>query len=103
MLAYQTQSAQVLSDMMAEFSEPVFIPVMVEMFSKMLVISAEQNFECSRPNLCKKKKTLPTFSKQLNYAYINHKKTCNQWRAAGRPSDNLHPMKIEKLQSFYIF
>lgn len=84
---------------MAEFTEPLFIPVMVEMFSKMLVISAEHNFECSKPKLNQKKKTILTFSKQLNDANLDHKKTCKQWRAAGRPSDNLHPMKIKKLQS----
>ena len=44
---YQNETAEVLSEMMSNFDEPFFIPVLCEMFSKTLVISAEHNFECS--------------------------------------------------------
>ena len=65
----------------------------------MLVISAEQNFDISRPNLNKKKKLTPGFSKEHLDAYNQHEKICNEWRAAGRPQSNLHPAKNAKLKS----
>ena len=49
MTNYHTQSAKMLKDMMEGCVEPLFIPVLSEMFSKILVISAEQNFHCSSP------------------------------------------------------
>ena len=65
----------------------------------MLVISAELNFECSKPNHNPKKKKGPQFSKQLSDAYMEHKQICKQWRAAGRPTQISHPMKVKKLES----
>ena len=69
------------------------------MCSKTLVISAEQNFEVSKPNLNKKKKQFPNFSKERKVAYSEHEKTRKLWRAAGRPKSNLHPSKAAKLKS----
>ena len=37
----------------------------------MLVISAEQNFECSEPKLNQKRKNLPTYSRQLTECFEN--------------------------------
>ena len=96
---YQNQSAQVLGEMMTEFDQPIFIPVLSEMFSKMLVISAELNFECSKPNYNSKKKNGPQFSRQLSEAYSEHKRICKEWRAVGRPTEKTNPMKIRKLES----
>ena len=48
MFEYQTQSADILSELMSNFDEPIFIPVLSEMISNALVISAEENFECSQ-------------------------------------------------------
>ena len=62
---YQTQTAEIIGEMMSTFDQPFFIPALVEMFSRMLVVSAEHNFECSQPSN-KKMKVLPTFSKELN-------------------------------------
>ena len=45
----ELQSADILGELMSNFDEPIFIPVLSEMFSKALVLSAEQNFECSQP------------------------------------------------------
>ena len=42
---YQKQSAEVLKDMIKQFNQPELIPIMSELFSKMLVISADNNFE----------------------------------------------------------
>ena len=69
------------------------------MFSKMLVISAEHNFETSKPNLNKKKKQFPGFSKEHISAYQEHERICREWRKAGRPSSNSNPAKLAKLKS----
>ena len=99
MTGYQTQTARVLSEMLVDCNEPFFLPVVTEMFSKMLVISAQQNFECSNPMKNQKKNKTPKFSKQTSDAYFEHKQICKQWREAGRPTDNSNPMKMKKLQS----
>ena len=46
---YQAQTAQVLQEMFSRFNMVEHIPTLTEMCSKMLVISAEQNFETSNP------------------------------------------------------
>ena len=96
---YQKQTFNVLSDLFEVFQGPEFIPALSEMCSKMLVISAEQNYEVSKPNLNKKKKQFPGFSKEHLKAYIEHEKICRQWRISGRPQSNLHPAKAAKLKS----
>ena len=98
MLGYQTQSADILGELMSNFDEPIFIPVLSEMFSKALVLSAEQNFECSQP-IKKQVKNLPIFSKEVNQAYQDHRRICSDWRTAGRPSDKHNIFKMQKLQS----
>ena len=54
---YQKQTSEKLKDLLLRFKKPEFIPVLCELFSKMLVISAEQNFETinSKSKLTKKK------------------------------------------------
>ena len=66
---YQNQTHSVLNNLLKCYDGPEFIPALSEMFSKMLVISAEQNFETSKPNLNKKKKQFPGFSKEHISAY----------------------------------
>ena len=83
---------------MEAFQGPEFIPALSEMFSKMLVLSAEQNFETIKPRVNKKKKNVPKFSKEHVEAYHNHQKICQLWRGAGRPQSNLHPAKAAKLE-----
>ena len=46
---YQSESARVLNNLLLEFNEPEYIPLLSELFSKMLVLSAENNFETSQP------------------------------------------------------
>ena len=96
---YQNETAELLSEMMSTFDEPLFIPVLCEMFSKTLVISAEHNFECSKPVKKQNTKNFPTFSEELNKAYKEHKHICEEWRSAGRPRDNHHVLKMRKVQS----
>ena len=96
--AYQEQTFTVLSDLFQNLEGPEFIPALAEMCSKTLVISAEQNFETSKPKK-KKKKPSPVFSKEHINAYKQHEKICQQWRAAGRPQSSLHPAKSAKLAS----
>ena len=67
------------------------------MFSKTLVISAEHNFECSVPSKKRIIRNYPTFSETLDKAYQEHKQICEEWRAAGRPVDNDHLLKMQKL------
>ena len=96
---YQAQTYKVLSEIFERFQGPEFIPAMSEMCSKMLVISAEQNFQTSQPNPNKKKRKFPNFSKEHVDAYNEHEVICKQWRSAGRPQSNLHPAKAAKLSS----
>ena len=96
---YQEQTFNVLSELFDVFQGPEFIPALSEMCSKMLVISAEQNFNVSKPYLNKRKKQFPDFSKEHLEAYQCHEKVCKQWRAAGRPQSSQHPAKAAKLQS----
>ena len=96
---YQKQTDMVLSDLFERFDGPEFIPALSEMCYKMLVISAEQNFETSKPNTTKKKRQFPGFSKEQIKAYNDHEKICKQWRETGRPQSNLHPAKAAKLES----
>ena len=60
---YQEQSAEVLKNLITQFPEPENIPILCELFSKMLVIAAESNFETISPknktsNKSKDKKTV---------------------------------------------
>ena len=96
---YQEQTFNVLSQLFANFKGPQFIPALTEMISKTLVLSAEMNFEHTKPNPDRKQKTVPWFSKEHREAYNNHAKVCKQWRAAGRPGAADHPAKAAKLQS----
>ena len=49
MPGYQKQSAEVLQNIINQFNQPEFIPLMSELFSKMLVICAKNNFETITP------------------------------------------------------
>ena len=52
MSGYQAESAKVISDIMVNFNQAAHIPALTEMCSKMLVLSAENNFEVSNPKKC---------------------------------------------------
>jgi hypothetical protein len=76
------------------------IPLLSEMCSKMLVLSAEQNFETSNPKKGHKKKiNRPFFSKEHRIAYNEHSSICKEWRLAGRPQEKSHPARAAKLAS----
>ena len=96
---YQIQTHEILSELFTEFQGPEFIPALSEMCAKTLVISAEQNFEVSKPKYSNKKKPSPNFSKERIKAYKEHEKICKAWRAAGRPQSNLNQAKAAKLKS----
>ena len=95
---YQEQTFKVLSELFQQFDGPQFIPALSEMCAKTLVISAEQNFETTKPKT-KKKNPFPNFSAERVNAYKLHENICKQWRVAGRPQSNLHPAKAAKLES----
>ena len=99
---YQEQTSRILNELVEKFDQPEEIPVLTEMFSKMLVLSAEQNLETSNTNLSTQKKIYPKFSKELSAAYKTHSKMCQNWRDAGRPGDASHPTKIYRLKSQHI-
>ena len=78
---------------------------MSEIVSTTLVKSAEINFT-DRPTSRKTKNTKQKkslvknkFSDELKGAYSIHKRICNEWRKAGRPSDSTNPYKKAKLDS----
>ena len=100
MAEYQAQTFQVLQNLFNRFDQVEHIPALTEMCSKMLVLSAEQNFETTNPsNEDKKKKKYPYFSKAHRDAYKEHEIICKKWRSAGRPKEISHPAKAEKLAS----
>ena len=96
---YQDQTYNILSGLLETFQGPEFTPALSEMFSKTLVLSAENSFETVKPNLEKKKQKIPKFSKEHIQAYKDHELICRKWRKAGRPKSNLHPIKTLKLDS----
>ena len=98
---YQEQSAEVLQNLTSQFNQAEDIPILSELFSKMLVISAEKNFETITPKTRMKRKTAqkPFFSAQHKLAYESHEKICKDWRIQGRPQDVNHPAKIAKINS----
>ena len=97
---YQAQTTQVLQEMFERFDLTEHIPILTEMCSKMLVLSAEHNFETSNPKTGQKKqKKYPFFSKEHKNAYEEHAQICKKWRLAGRPKENSHPAKNDKLMS----
>ena len=99
---YQNQTSEKLKSLAAEFNQPEFIPLFCELYSKMLVISAEQNFETSKPfneKDVKKKKHKMFISQKHREAYKSHENVCTEWRKQGRPSLSSHPAKIAKTNS----
>ena len=98
MESYQSESAEMLEYLSAKFNSEEEIPMLTEVFSKALLISAERNFEVSKPKKGKIVKQ-PYFSTELKLAHSEHKKVCQKWREAGRPSNSDHPAKAAKLES----
>ena len=97
---YQAQTTEVLKEMFERFNLTEHIPILTEMSSKMLVLSAEQNFETSNPKRGpQKEKKYPYFSKEHTHAYEQHVWICKEWRLAGRPKEISHPAKNAKLLS----
>ena len=97
---YQSQTARIMTEMFDRFNLAEHIPLLSEMCSKMLVLSAEKNFESSNPkNAPKQKGKSPFFSKDHKDAYHEHELICRKWRLAGRPTELFHPAKAAKLAS----
>ena len=97
---YQVQTSQIIQEMFDRFDMVEHIPLLSEMCSKMLVLSAEQNFETSNPKKGHKKKiNRPFFSKEHRIAYNEHSSICKEWRLAGRPQEKSHPARAAKLAS----
>ena len=99
MAGYQTQSEEVLDCLVDQFNQPEHIPVLSELFSKMLVLSAENNFETIKPNIKPLKHIKTYFTPEHKLAYFEHEKVCKEWRKQGRPSDTNHPATTAKLNS----
>jgi hypothetical protein len=94
MEGYKIQSAEVITELMNNFTEPSHIPALAEMCSKMLVLSAIQNFETTQPQKTPPLKKSPTFSSEHRQAYLKHESICRECRKAGRPGERSHPAKI---------
>ena len=72
---------------------------MSELFSKMLVICAKNNFETITPKKMTGNQKRTFFSPEHKMAYSSHEKICQAWRKEGRPTDINHPARIAKLNS----
>ena len=99
MAGYKAQSAQVISDLMDNFTDRAHIPALTEMCSNMLVISAIHNFETTQPMKTASRREFPKFSTEHKDAYMKHEQNCKEWRSAGRPIEKSHPARIRKLES----
>ena len=96
---YEQETKAALQELSNNYTEVEFLPELCEMFSKVLVISAEKVYETSNPNYKAKKKKLPYFSEEYKAAHRHHKKVFVDWRKAGRPTDSDHPAKAAVLIS----
>ena len=95
---YQSETAKVLKNLLIEFNEPEYIPLLSELFSKMLVISAKNNFETHHPKM-KSSGSKIFFSPEHKEAYRKHENICKEWRRQGRPKDPKNFIKQLKLES----
>lgn len=95
---YQNQSAQVLRNLAEQFNQPEYIQILAELFSKMLVLTAENNFETTTPSSKKHPSGKTYFSHEHKMSYDKHEQICRAWRHEGHPASD-HPAKIAKLES----
>ena len=84
---YQQYSLDAMKNIFEDFKEPKDIPNISEILAQALVLSAEQCFGVHKPRTKPKNIQTPNFSKNLKDAHINHKKTYQKWRMAGRPKN----------------
>ena len=98
LLGYQKQSAEILTKLSNTFDKPEYIPILSELFSKMLVLSAENNFETFTPSRNTGKHKSFISSNHRN-AFTQHEIVCQKWRRQGRPGDKSHPAKRAKVIS----
>ena len=97
---YQSQMAQILQVIFKRFNMVEHIPLLSEMCSRMLFISAENFFEISEPKkTMEKKRKYPFFSKEHKTAFQENELICRKWRQAGRPQELSHPARAEKIKS----
>ena len=75
---YQRQSADVLQSLANQFNSVDEIPILSELFSKMLEISAEKNFETVTPGPKKCNQSKPFFSAEHKMAYKKHEHVCKE-------------------------
>ena len=81
----ELQTQKILQGLFDTYNEVEHIPTLCKMFSKALIISAE-NFETTESKDNLKKKKLPNFSKDFKDAHSTQKNICKKWRQAGWPS-----------------
>ena len=94
---YQKNVHRLLSDLVTNYSDNEFIPIMCEMFSKVMVETAEKSFDVKKPNAVKV--TSKKYPKEYRDALSHHNKVFKEWRKAKRPSDISHPAKSAVLES----
>ena len=98
MEGYQAQSAQMLENLSKQFKTNEDIPVLAELFSKVLVISAKNNFDTKVVKPRRKLSKNPFFSLEHREAYRNHEIACKSWRKEGRPQIKRAPCKNSKIR-----
>ena len=77
MTGYQTQSAQMLENLSTQFDSNDDIPLLTELFSKVMVISAKNNFDTRTPKSYKKPNQKSFFSIEHREALKKKKKMQN--------------------------
>ena len=88
-------TASIISQLLANFDQPEHLPSLLEMSSNMIVLCAEKCYDFKQSKV-PQTKTTPFFSKLLRVAHHNHRKICQDWRKAGRPTSDDHPSKLAK-------
>ena len=96
---YQNQSSQMLENLSNQFNAIEEIPILTELFSKVLVISAKNNFDTRIPRAYILPNQKQFFLSEHRDAFKKHETICRLWRKEGRPQSKDHPVRLLKLQS----
>ena len=88
-----------LENLSNQFNSIEEIPILTELFSKVLVISAKNNFDTKirRAYILPNQKQF--FSSEHRDAFKKYETICRLWRKEGRPQSKDHPVRLLKLQS----
>ena len=96
---YQTLAHTALEATFNKFPEAEHIPLLAELFSKILVLSAEKSSQCSKPKKILNPRNKPRISERQALAFSRQENVCGEWRKQGRPLDPTYPARRAKQES----